>query len=227
MDPAAAIEQVAGVLGGWRATSETPGDAAGGTSAPHPHALRSSSPGHQDRVVHVPLEKTQTSIAVGLPAVARGDGDFAALSALNYLLGETGYAGRLGERLVDTGLAYAVYSSVLADRAAGTILITTDASAAREAVDRIVGTLDEFAKHGVTEAELREAKGFLLGRLLFRFESAASATAALADLGYFGEESSPQAFARRVLGLTQSDVSAAARRYYDTSRAVIAVAGRW
>ncbi|MGH6915895.1 MAG: M16 family metallopeptidase, partial [Geminicoccales bacterium] len=152
---------------------------------------------------------------------------FAALSALNYLLGETGYAGRLGERLVDTGLAYAVYSSVLADRAAGPILITTDAVRAREAVARIVATLDEFVKHGVTDAELREAKGFLLGRLLFRYESAASATAALADLGYFGDTTSPRAFARHVLGLTRADVSAAARRYYDPSRAVIVVAGRW
>jgi len=116
---------------------------------------------------------------------------------------------------------------MLADRAAGPILITTDAVRAREAVARIVATLDEFAKQGITDAELREAKGFLLGRLLFRFESAASATAALADLGYFGEANSPQAFAKRVLGLTPATVSAAARRYYDPSRAVVIVAGRW
>ncbi len=175
----------------------------------------------------MPLEKEQASIAVGLPGVARRDEDFAPLAVLNYLLGETGYAGRLGERLVDTGLAYAVYSSMLADLAAGPILITTDAVRAHEAVDGIVATLDEFAKAGVTEAELREAQGFLLGRILFRFESAQSATAALADLGYFGDGTSPQAFAQRVLGLTRAEVSAAARRYYDSSRAVIVVAGRW
>ena len=90
-----------------------------------------------------------------------------------------------------------------------------------------MATLDEFAKQGITDAELREAKGFLLGRLLFRFESAASATAALADLGYLGDQTSPEVFARRVLDLTREEVSAAARRYYDPSRAVIVVAGRW
>ena len=178
-------------------------------------------------MVHIPLEKEQASIAVGLPGVARGDEDFPALAALNYLLGETGYAGRLGERLVDTGLAYAVYSSLFADRAAGPVFITTDAVRARQAVDRIVATLDEFARDGVTDAELREAKGFLLGRLLFRFESASSATAALADLGYFGDDASPESFARRGRGLTRSQVNAAARRYYDSSRAVVVVAGRW
>jgi zinc protease len=177
--------------------------------------------------VHIPLEKDQASIAVGLPGAARTGEDYAALAALNYLLGETGYAGRLGERLVDTGLAYAVYSSLLADRVAGPILITTDAARPRDAVERIVATLDEFASRGVTDAELREAKGFVVGRLLFRFESASAATAALADQVYFGADASPQAFARRVLALTRADVNAAARRYYDSSHAAIVVAGRW
>jgi zinc protease len=225
LDPAAAIDRVAGVLGGWHADSAGPAPARG--SVPKPPAAGSRPSGQQPRIVYVPLEKEQASIAVGLPGVARSDEDFAALAALNYLLGETGYAGRLGERLVDTGLAYAAYSSVLADRAAGPILITTDTVRTQDAVSRIVATLDEFAKHGVTDAELREAKGFLLGRLLFRFESAEAATAALADLGYFGDGTSPEAFARRVLALAPAEVSAAARRYYDSSKAVIVVAGRW
>ena len=226
LDPAAAIDRVARVLGTWRAPSlpDDAGQAAVRQGSGAQPALRKHS---GEQVVHIPLDKDQASIAVAVPGVARVDDDFPALAALNYLLGETGYAGRLGERLVDTGLAYSVYASMLADRAAGPILITTDAVRAREAVARIVSTLDEFAKQGITDAELREAKGFLLGRLLFRFESAAAATAALADLGYFGEANSPQAFAKRVLGLTPATVSAAARRYYDPSRAVVIVAGRW
>jgi zinc protease len=222
-DPSSAIDHVGRAFADWRGagTARSPEDAAGHASSRTDHV------GQRQRTVHIPLEKEQASIAIGLPGVARSDDEFAALAALNYLLGETGYAGRLGERLVDTGLAYAVYASVLSDRSAGPILITTDAVRAREAVDRIMATLDEFAKQGITDAELREAKGFLLGRLLFRFESATSATAALADLGYFGESNSPQAFANRVLGLTSAAVSAAARRYYDPSRAVIVVAGRW
>ena len=229
LDPATAIERVAAAFGGWRA--------AGAGRPTASDDATSGSPGSEDpsatplpwqeRVVHIPMEKDQASIAVGLPGAARTGEDSAALAALNYLLGETGYAGRLGERLVDTGLAYAVYSSLLADRLAGPILIATDAARPRDAVERIVATLDEFATRGITDAELREAKGFVVGRLLFRFESASAATAALADLVYFGAEASPQAFARRVLALTRADVNAAARRYYDSSRAAIVVAGRW
>jgi zinc protease len=228
-DPAATVELIAAALGGWQTASGAPGSAVNDEPRVRVTESREAAPpgASKARIVHVPLEKDQASIAVGLPGVSRNDENFAALAVLNYLLGETGYAGRLGERLVDTGLAYAVYSAVLADRASGPILITTDSARARDAVSRIEATLDEFAKHGISDAQLREAKGFVLGRLLFRFESAPSATAALADLGYFGERASAQAFARRVLDLTAPEVRAVARRYYDPSRAVIAVAGRW
>jgi zinc protease len=230
LDPTVAIERVASVLGGWRAEGPaTPAsdDHPGSESPPADARPSTTPPPWQARVIHIAMEKEQASIAVGLPGTARTSEDYAALAALNYLLGETGYAGRLGERLVDTGLAYSVYSSLLADRLAGPILITTDATRPREAVGRIVATLDEFASRGVTDAELREAKGFVLGRLLFRFESAPAATAALADLVYFGENASPRIFARSVLGLSPAAINAAARRYYDTSRAAIVVAGRW
>jgi zinc protease len=153
LDPAVLIERVAGALGGWRAASAaslaTSEDPAGAAPPSTTNSSGTRQP-WQERVVHVPLEKDQASIAVGLPGVARTGDDYAALAALNYLLGETGYAGRLGERLVDTGLAYAVYSSLLSDRLAGPILITTDSARPPEAVARIVATLEEFASRGVT-----------------------------------------------------------------------------
>jgi predicted Zn-dependent peptidase len=87
----------------------------------------------------------------------------------------------------------------------------------------------------VSAAELREAQGFLLGRLLFRFESPQAATGTLAEIGYF-RESAPRRgatvtdplreFARHVLALSADDLTRAAARYYDPSRAVVVVAGR-
>ena len=159
--------------------------------------------------------------------VARDSADFVALSALNYLLGETGYAGRLGDVLVDTGMAYAVYASVLAGRGGGPIFITTDAVRSREAADRIVQTLEAFARTGVSAAELREAQGFLLGRLLFRFESPQASRGRWRRFGYFPSlpygEAPPsrtrcESFARHVLALSADDLTRAAARYYDPSR---------
>jgi predicted Zn-dependent peptidase len=120
-----------------------------------------------------------------------------------------------------------VYAQVFAGRGAGPIFITTDAVHAAETVDRIVRTLEGFASGGVTDAELTHAKGYVLGRLLFRFESASAASAALAEVGASGRTDLLQSFAKDVLALTREDLARAARRYYDPARAVVAVAGRW
>ena len=233
IDPAAAIAEIERAFATWRASPSPrqhvpsaprrpPQSAPGTGAAPRPY-------------VHIPLAKVQASLAVGLPGVARDSDDFVALSALNYLLGETGYAGRLGEVLVDTGIAYAVYASVLAERGGGPIFITTDAVRSREAADRIVQTLEAFARTGVSAAELREAQGFLLGRLLFRFESPQAVTGALAEIGYLRETAPRRGatvtdplreFARQVLALSEEDLNRAAARYYDPSRAVVVIAGR-
>ncbi|MCA1560517.1 MAG: insulinase family protein [Acidobacteria bacterium] len=175
--------------------------------------------------VHVSLpHKEQASIFVALPGPSRTDAEYPALAALNYLLGETGYAGRLGDALVDPGVSYSVYASVLGDREAGPIVISTNAARSQEAVDRIRAVLDSFAHQPVSAEEVREAQGFLLGRLLFRFETPAIATATLADHAYFKQPLAD--FARRVKSLTPEAVARVAARYYDPAGAVIAVAGR-
>jgi zinc protease len=227
IEPEAAFGQMQEAFAAWRAAPVA------ATSRPARPANRSGP--SASRRIDIPMDQPQASIAVGLPAVSRDSADFAALSALNYLLGETGYAGRLGEALVDTGIAYAVYASVLADRGAGPVLVTTDAVRSSEAADLIVKTLEGFARKGVTESELREAQGFLLGRLLFRFESPQAATEALVEAGYFASSGEPRGsapadplreFARAVLDLTVADLNRAATRYYDPGRAVVVVAGR-
>jgi zinc protease len=234
IEPDAALRQVQAAFGPWRAAADArpaaTRDAPPGRPAP---AAAPSTPG--PRRVQVPLDTAQASLAVALPGVARDSPDYVPLAALNYLLGETGYAGRLGDALVDTGIAYAVYASVLAGRQAGPIFVTTDAVRSREATDLIVRALDGFARNGVTEPELREAQGFLLGRLLFRFESPQAASATLAEIGYFEPPGGPgrtaprdplREFARAVLALTVADLNRAAARYYDPSRAVVAIAGQ-
>ena len=185
-------------------------------------------PGGGGRAVHVSMpHKEQASITVALPATGADEADYAALGLLNYLLGETGYAGRLGEQLVDTGIAYAVYASLWPHRGAGPLLVTTDAVHSREAITRLRNVLAAFATRGVTAAQLDEAKGFVLGRLLFRFETPAAASATVADLAMRGQgPSGLEAFGKRIQAVTLDELNAAAAKYYDPGRAVFVVAGR-
>jgi len=217
---------VSSAFGQWRAPAPA-GDAPGGRVASATSGA-TDLPGGGGRDLHIPMpHKEQASIAVALPAAGADTADYPALSLLNYLLGETGYAGRLGERLVDTGIAYAVYASLWPHRGAGPLLVTTDAVHSRETVTRMRAALEAFATRGLTAAQLDEAKGFVLGRLLFRFETPASASAAVADLASL--EQGPkglQAFGERIRAVTLDELNAAAARYYDPKRAVFVVAGR-
>jgi zinc protease len=217
---------VSSAFGQWRAPAPAGAAPGGRVASATPGAT--DLPGGGGRDLHIPMpHKEQASIAVALPAAGADTADYPALSLLNYLLGETGYAGRLGERLVDTGIAYAVYASLWPHRGTGPLLVTTDAAHSREAVTRMRAALEAFATRGLTPAQLDEAKGFVLGRLLFRFETPASASAAVADLASL--EQGPkglQVFGERIRAVTLDQLNAAAARYYDPKRAVFVVAGR-
>lgn len=211
---------VAEAFGAWV------GDAA--SLAPAASGSWPATAGGGGRDIHVAMpHKAQASIAVALPAAGATDPDHAALSLLNYLLGETGYAGRLGETLVDTGLAYAVYASLWPHPGAGPLLVTTDAVQSRETVRRIRRALDQFAGGGLTTAQLDEAKGFALGRLLFRFETPAAASATVADLASLGWGTDGlRDFGERLRAVTLDELRAAAAKYYAPNRAAFVIAGR-
>jgi len=219
-----ALAAVGQAFGSWRGEAGPDTTGARGRATPEWTAV----PGGGGQDVHVSMpHKEQASITVALPAAGADSQDYPALSLLNYLLGETGYAGRLGERLVDTGIAYAVYASLWPHSGAGPLVVTTDAALSHEAVTRMRDALEGFATRGLTAAQLDEAKGFALGRLLFRFETPASASAAAADLASLdrGPEGL-QAFGEQIKAVTLDQLNATAARYYDPKRAVFVVAGR-
>ena len=94
------------------------------------------------------------------------------------------------------------------------------------ATARIKAALTSFSAQGLRAADLDEAKGFVLGRMLFRFETPAAASGTIADLGSLGLGADGlQAVAERVRSITLEQLNAAAARYYDPRQAVFVVAG--
>jgi zinc protease len=153
-------------------------------------------------------DKGQNDILVVWPGERATGTDHAATKALLYLLGETGYAGRLGHALVGPGLAYSVYTTLReAPGAPGFLAVRTASSRAdtREALRRIREVLETAARGGFTQADLDEAKAYLRGRDLLRREgSEDAATSALQDATE-PRGLDPQA-------LTLADLDRAARR---------------
>jgi zinc protease len=205
---------LARTLGQWRA-------AAPRMRHPPPPAASPRGPAQwTERVVSEP-DKGQNDILVVWPGERATATDRAATGALLYLLGETGYAGRLGQALVGPGLAYSVYATLReAPGAPGFLAVRTAASRAdaREALRRIREVLEAAARGTFTSAELQEAKAYLRGRDLLRREGSDDRAASALE-----QTTDPPAFDPQALTLAQ--LNATARRLFERGAPLAVVLG--
>jgi zinc protease len=166
-------------------------------------------------------DKAQNDILVVWPGKRTTAEDRAATRAIVYLLGETGYAGRLGHALVDPGLAYSVYTTLQeAPATPGFLAVRTAASRADtpEMLRRIRDILAAAARGGFTQTELDEAKTYLRGRELLRREGSEDAAALEIERMTDPDRFDPQS-------LTLAQIDAAARRFFAAGAPLALVLG--
>lgn len=131
----------------------------------------------------------QSHIAIGLPAVRRGDPDYFALLVGNYTLGGGGFVSRLTKEVREKrGFAYSVYSYFAPRKLEGPFQIglqtrRDQAGAALKVADDV---LARFIKEGPTAAELAAAKQNLINGLGLRIDSNAKLLGYLSTIGFFG-----------------------------------------
>jgi hypothetical protein len=172
--------------------------------------------------------KTRAELIAALPGVARDNPDYLPLRLLNYILGETGYAGRLGKALVDPGLVYSVYAVPRFDRQPGPLLIETGTAAGdlETTLSALRGVLASLSQDGIEEWEHREAQAYVLGRMVFGLESDEAMARTLVEQDYFGEDMLDfGARSAKVLAVTRNRLNEAARRYYRPELLSVSVAG--
>jgi zinc protease len=158
MEVASARDELERRLGGLAALSPT---------APRSPNFAGPRGGREWRVVRLPRPgKSQDDVRVVVPGDRLRPADAAATELLLYLLGETGYAGRLGKALVDPGLVYSVYASREEAGVPGFLMVRTAAAPkdTPEVLGRIRAILEEAARGAFTRAELQEAQAYLRGK---------------------------------------------------------------
>ena len=129
-----------------------------------------------DRGAGSPPERVPRRLAGGSFAAFRRRGHGGSL----ILLGETGYAGRLGDALVDPGLVYSVQATLEGEGASSWLAVRTACDTdAPEVLSRIRKTLEEAALGKFTEAERLEALAYLRGRAARHREGSANVAEAL------------------------------------------------
>lgn len=132
---------------------------------------------------------SQAHIALGMPAIARGDPDFFPLMVGNYTLGGGGFVSRLMHEVREKrGLSYSVYSyfNPLAQLGPFEAGLQTQKEQAGAALEVVRATMDRFLREGPTEQELQAAKDNLVGGFALRIDNNRKILDNVAMIGFYG-----------------------------------------
>jgi zinc protease len=221
LEPEAALERIAAAFGGW---PEGPGAELEVPAPPSPIAAR--------HVVSRPMpDKAQADIAYGFVGLARRDPGYYAALVMNNALGQYALGGRLGDSIRERqGMAYYVYSSLDAGRAAGPLLVRAGVAGAN--VERTIASIDAELRavlgEGLSPQEVDDARRYLVGSLPRQLETNAGIAGFLLSAELHGLGTDHDVRLPALIGaVTHRQVADIARRLLDPDRAVVAVAGPW
>jgi zinc protease len=172
----------------------------------------------------------QAHLLLGHRTVRRDDPDLASLELLSVILGGgAGLAGRIPRRIRESeALAYASSASAASgaalDQGRLVAYVGTAPDTVERARDAVIEELRRLLDEGVTEEEVVEARGFLLGREPFRRETASQWADLMAEAELYGlPVDDPEWSHSRVQALTRAGVQAAAHRHLDLDRLSVTI----
>jgi zinc protease len=169
----------------------------------------------------------QAHIILGHMGINRENPDFYALSVMNYLLGEGGFASRLVEEIRDKrGLAYSVASFFDAGKYPGAfqIVLETQNTSAQEAISLAVQQMERIRADLVPEQELEGAKKALIGSFPLRLGTQAQLAAFLTLVEYYGLGLDyPANYPSLIKSISSQDVLRVAQVYLHPDHSILVI----
>ena len=219
LDPKKAVELVEKNFGDWTNPMQAPLVAAPEASQPQQA---------QSRLVSI-AGKTQSDIVIGCLGPRRKNPDFQSIRLANSVLGVFGMYGRLGDNVRNKlGLAYYCYSRVDGSFGPGTWRMAAGVNPdnVEVAKDAMLHEARRLITKRVRPSELEDNKSYLLGSLPLYLETNEGVASSIVnmelyDLGLDYLQRLPG----QIESITRDQVLAAAQRYIDPERFVLAVAG--
>lgn len=178
-------------------------------------------------------EVNQGRVSLLLPGVMRGTPDHAAIMMMNDILGGSGFASRLVNRIrSDEGLAYSVGSTFTPGTYfpyAFVASLQTKSATVPYATSIVIEEMKRIAAEPVRAEELQNAQRGYIDRLPRSFASKAQIVGILANEEYTGryvtEPDYLRTIAAKVKAVTVADVQRVAQKYLTPERLVILVVG--
>ncbi len=206
------------VFGGWEGSAVTEADL--------PDVKPQTEKTRQDTVIE---GKSQSDIALGFRAVPRKHPDYYAVAQATHILGQFGLMGRLGDRVRDAmGLAYYAYASGSQDPIGDLWQIRAGVNPENvgKALDAIEEELARMRTEEVTESEISDSQGNLVGAQGIRLETCSQVAEALhavecqgLGLDYFDR------YGDYVRAVSRADILEAASKHFPESAYSVTVAG--
>lgn len=187
-------------------------------------------PAARAQTIVVKYDNPQSIAIFGMQGLARRDPDFIPAFVMNYILGGGGFSSRLTEEVREKrGLAYSVSSFLHPMRHSALFMGSVGTQNERMGVSLklIHAELARMAAGGVTDAELADAKTFLVGSYPLRFDSNASIASEL--LGIQTEDLGIDYVDRRnsmIEAVTREDIARVARRLLNPDHMIVTVVGK-
>jgi zinc protease len=206
-------------LGGW------PAQALEELALPQPSPTR----GKQVRIVD--MDVNQSYLQIGHQAVRRADPEFAALRAMNYILGGGEFVSRLMRSIrEEQGLAYSVASELVGGSRFPGFFFTeleTRIDTTSQALTSLFAVIKSLQQTPVTPEELSDMKRYYEGSLPSHAESYEQVAELLIDREFFGLPDGYWASEiQHIQQLTAQDIQRLAQRYLDIENFVLAIVSK-
>jgi zinc protease len=172
------------------------------------------------QTIEIDRNLTQANIILGHSGVSRDNPDYYALSLMNYILGGGGFASRLMQNIrVEKGLVYDIRSSFSPDKYGGSfsVVLQTKNESANTAITEIIKEINKISTLHVSDAELSDAKAFLVGSFPMRIETSRRIAGFLVAVEYYGlGVGYIDDYPRYINSVTKDEILRVARKYLDS-----------
>jgi len=170
---------------------------------------------------------SQSRIMLGVTGPTKVSEDFYAAHIGDLILGQANVGGRIGRTLrCKEGLAYEITSRLSGGLGPGPWFISAavDPNEVDLATDIILAEVELFCRQGVSDAEMSNAKSYLIGKQPVSLESSGGIAATLLDLQMYGRADDYVClYPSAINKVTKDDVRAVARKYFSDQQHVLVI----
>ncbi|MCS7056719.1 MAG: insulinase family protein [Thermoflexales bacterium] len=178
--------------------------------------------------VHIP-GKRQTAMLLGGPGPSQLDPHWLTYALMNSIFGQFGMYGRLGQRArKDQGLVYYIGSRFEGGLGPGpwNVYAGTDPNAVDRVVEIVRAEMHRMRERKVRPAELDDNKAYFVGSLPLQMETNEGIAGQILNMVRFRRGLDwLLEYPEHVYAITAADIQAAAQRWLDPERYVLATAG--